>query len=195
MILLALFASLIGVTLLEFYVVIQVGQAIGVLPTLAIMVIDAMIGSALMRSQGRAVWRRLREAIAVGRPPTREVLDGALVVAGGAFLITPGFVTDVFGALLLIPPTRAIVRRLIVRHFRGRLLGRFAARGDLGDPGRSRYSGVRDASGASRSGGPGDLPFPPPGPSGRGAGPRGSRPQDYDVEGTAVEVDGEEPRA
>lgn len=166
MILLALFASLIGMTLLEFYVVIQVGQAIGVLPTLAIMVVDAMIGSALMRSQGRAVWRRLREAIAVGRPPTREVLDGALVVAGGAFLITPGFVTDVFGALLLIPPTRAIVRRMIVRHFSGRVLGRFAARGNLREPGSSRSAGWRG----------------PPGASGYG-----------DIDGTAVEVDREEP--
>jgi UPF0716 protein FxsA len=191
MILLVLFASLIGVTLLEFYVVIQVGQAIGVLPTLAIMVVDAMIGSALMRSQGRAVWRRLREAIAVGRPPTREVLDGALVVAGGAFLITPGFVTDVFGALLLIPPTRAIVRRMIVRHFSGRVMGRFAARGDLREPG-SRSAGWPRPPGSP--GHPlGEHPAGPFGAAGPGARRPGSRGQEYDIEGTAVEADREEP--
>jgi UPF0716 protein FxsA len=193
MILLVLFASLIGVTLLEFYVVIQVGQAIGVLPTLAIMVVDAMIGSALMRSQGRAVWRRLREAIAAGRPPTREVLDGALVVAGGAFLITPGFVTDIFGALLLIPPTRAIVRRMIVRHFSGRVLGRFAARGDLGAPGRGRTAGWQGSPRVPGYGPPRDSPFGPAGASDPAARPSGPHGQEYDVEGTAVEVEREEP--
>lgn len=121
--LLLIFAGLIGVTLLEFYVVIQVGHAIGVLPTLGLMVLDALIGSALMRSQGRAAWRRLRLALAERRPPAREVLDGALILAGGAFLITPGFVTDVFGALLLAPPTRALARRWIVRRFASRLVG------------------------------------------------------------------------
>jgi UPF0716 protein FxsA len=191
MILLVLFASLIGVTLLEFYVVIQVGQAIGVLPTLAIMVVDAMIGSALMRSQGRAVWRRLREAIAVGRPPTREVLDGALVVAGGAFLITPGFVTDVFGALLLIPPTRAIVRRMIVRHFSGRVMGRFADRGVLREPGSRSAGWPRPPGSAGHP--PGEHAAGPFGAAGPGARRPGSGGQEYDIEGTAVEADREEP--
>jgi UPF0716 protein FxsA len=119
MILFAIFAALIGMTLLEVYVVITVGQAIGVWPTIGLMLLDAAIGSLLMRSQGRTVWRRFREDLAAGRLPTRHVLDGALVVAGGAFLITPGFVTDVFGILLLLPPTRAVVRRMIVRRLTG----------------------------------------------------------------------------
>ena len=84
MILFALFALLIGVTVLEVYVVILVGHAIGVLPTLALMVVDAALGASLMRSQGRAVWRRFREELAAGRMPGREVLDGALVIAGDA---------------------------------------------------------------------------------------------------------------
>ena len=74
-------------------------------------------GSLLMRSQGRAAWRRFQTALAEARVPGREVLDGVLVIFGGAFLLTPGFVTDVLGAVLLVPPTRALVRRVLVRRF------------------------------------------------------------------------------
>jgi UPF0716 protein FxsA len=105
----------IVVPLAELYVIIQVGQAIGVLPTIALLLIDSIVGAALMRSQGRAAWRRFQLAMEEGRVPHREVLDGVLVIFGGAFLLTPGFITDMFGFIFLIPPTRAIVRRLIVR--------------------------------------------------------------------------------
>src|SRR5277367_3642376 len=128
MILFVLFAALIGMTVLEIYVVITVGQAIGVWPTIGLMLLDAAVGAALMRSQGRTVWRRFREDLAAGRLPTRHVLDGVLVVAGGAFLITPGFVTDFFGILLLLPPSRAVARRAIVRRLVGPM-GRAAAVG------------------------------------------------------------------
>ena len=64
-----------------------------------------------MRSQGRAAWRRFNDVAAAGRLPAREVLDGVLVIFGGALLLTPGFVTDILGLLFLLPPTRAIVRR------------------------------------------------------------------------------------
>jgi len=107
----------IVVPLVELYVIIQVGQAIGVWWTLALLVADSVAGSVLMRSQGRAAWRRFQAALAEGRMPGREVLDGVLVIFGGAFLLTPGFVTDVLGAILLVPPTRALVRRVLVRRF------------------------------------------------------------------------------
>jgi UPF0716 protein FxsA len=112
----------IVVPLVELYVIIQVGEAIGALPTIGLLVLDSLLGAALLRSQGRLAWRRFREALRAGRPPAREVLDGALVIFGGALLLTPGFVTDVLGALLLIPPTRAIARRRLARRFRSRLL-------------------------------------------------------------------------
>ena len=83
--------------------IIQVGQAIGALWTVALLVADSIIGAMLMRSQGRAAWRRFNEAIAAGRIPAREVVDGALVIFGGALLLTPGFVTDIFGAAFLLP--------------------------------------------------------------------------------------------
>src|SRR5215510_6666453 len=108
----------IVVPVVEIYVIIQVGEAIGALWTIALLIADSILGSVLMRSQGRAAWRRFNEAIAGGRVPAREVLDGVLVVFGGALLLTPGFVTDIFGAAFLLPPSRALVRRLIVRRVR-----------------------------------------------------------------------------
>lgn len=104
----------IVVPLAELYVIIEVGKAIGTVPTIAILVADSILGSLLLRSQGRGAWRRLNQALAARRPPAREALDGTLIVFGGAFLITPGFVTDVLGLILLIPPTRAVVRKALV---------------------------------------------------------------------------------
>jgi UPF0716 protein FxsA len=106
----------------ELWVIIKVGGAIGVLPTLAILIADSFIGAAIARSQGRQAWRRFNQALAEGRVPTREVFDGAMVIVGGAFLLTPGFITDVFGLLLLLPPTRAILRGAITRVARRRVV-------------------------------------------------------------------------
>jgi UPF0716 protein FxsA len=106
----------IVVPLAELYVIIEVvGQAIGPIWTILLLAADSVLGAMLMRSQGRAVWRRFVLAMQEGRTPHREILDGVLVIFGGAFLITPGFITDVIGLLCLLPPTRALVRRLIVR--------------------------------------------------------------------------------
>jgi len=105
----------IVVPIAELYVIIQVGGAIGVLPTIALLVADSILGSLLLRSQGRSAWRRFNAALQAGRPPAREVLDGTLVIFGGAFLLTPGFLTDIAGLLLLIPPTRALIRGVLVR--------------------------------------------------------------------------------
>jgi UPF0716 protein FxsA len=103
------------VPIAELYAIYLVGDAIGVLPTFLLLAADSLLGSLLLRSQGRSVWRRFNEALNAGRMPHREVLDGVLIIFGGAFLITPGFLTDIVGLVLLIPPTRAIVRRFVVR--------------------------------------------------------------------------------
>jgi UPF0716 protein FxsA len=99
----------------ELYVIIQVGQEIGVLWTLALLIADSFLGAALFRSQGRAVWRAFNLALAEGHVPTRETFDGAMIIFGGALLLTPGFITDVFGLILLLPPTRGLVRRGVGR--------------------------------------------------------------------------------
>jgi UPF0716 protein FxsA len=103
------------VPLAELYVILQVGDAIGPVWTILLLAADSVLGAWLMKSQGRAVWRRFNAALAEGRAPTREVFDGVLVIFGGAFLITPGFITDFIGLFLLVPPTRALIRRFVAR--------------------------------------------------------------------------------
>jgi UPF0716 protein FxsA len=113
--LLALIALFIVVPLAELYVILKVGDAIGVIWTILLLAADSLLGSVLLRSQGRTVWRRFNEALGAGRLPHREVVDGVLVIFGGAFLITPGFLTDIVGLTLLLPPTRAVARRVLMR--------------------------------------------------------------------------------
>ena len=113
--LLALVAVFILVPLAELYVILKVGDAIGAIWTILLLAADSVLGSLLLRAQGRVVWRRFNTALAEGKMPHREVLDGVLVIFGGAFLITPGFLTDIVGLSLLIPPSRALIRRLVVR--------------------------------------------------------------------------------
>lgn len=152
-----LVALFIVVPIVELYVIIQVGQAIGVVPTLAILLADALLGSFLLRHQGRGAWRRFNEALEARRFPAREVADGVMIAIGGTLLLTPGFVTDIFGLLLLMPPTRAVVRRMLSAYV-GR---RFVVVG-VGMPGRRTD--------------------------------RGAAGRDYDFDGSAEEIDGEEPR-
>jgi UPF0716 protein FxsA len=103
------------VPIAEIYVIIQVGQAIGALPTVALLIVDSIVGAMLLRSQGRRAWLAFRDALAAGRLPHREILHGALVIVGGAFLLTPGFISDAVGLLLLLPPTRAAIAAGITR--------------------------------------------------------------------------------
>jgi UPF0716 protein FxsA len=112
--------------LLELFVAFEVAQLIGVTWTVLLILFSVPVGMWAVRSQGRTVWRRLADGIAVGRPPARHVLDGALVLIGGVLFILPGFISDVFGALLLLPPSRAGVRRLLVRNLQGRFVTRMA---------------------------------------------------------------------
>jgi UPF0716 protein FxsA len=114
------------VPIAELAVIIEVGSLIGVWLTVALLIADSVLGSMLMRSQGRAAWRRFNAALSEGRPPAREVLDGVLVIFGGALLLTPGFITDVFGLVFLVPLTRAVLRRLLVRRFALRMVSAVA---------------------------------------------------------------------
>jgi len=108
----------------EVFVAIKVAEAIGVLLTLLLLVVSWPIGTWAVRSEGRVVMRRLGAALAQQRTPAREVLDGALVLAGGFLLIVPGFITDALGLVLLFPPTRWLARQGIVRNLRSRFVMR-----------------------------------------------------------------------
>jgi UPF0716 protein FxsA len=121
--LLALIALFLVVPFLELYVILEVvGPALGAPLTILLLAADSIIGALLFKSQGRSVWRRFNSALSEGRVPHREVIDGVLVIFGGAFLITPGFLSDIVGALLLVPPTRSLVRRFLVRRLGRRLV-------------------------------------------------------------------------
>lgn len=106
----------------ELYVAIRVAGTIGVLLTVLALIVSWPLGMWLIRTEGAAAWRRLGQAVAAGRPPAREVIDGALIVVGGVLLIVPGFITDVIGLLLLAPPTRSLARIGIVRNFQSRVM-------------------------------------------------------------------------
>ena len=101
--------------------IIQVGQWIGLWPTLAILLLDGFLGACLARSQGRTAWGRFNRALNEGRVPARETFDGAMIIIGGAFLLAPGFITDIIGFALLIPPTRALMRGVFARLARRRI--------------------------------------------------------------------------
>jgi UPF0716 protein FxsA len=157
-----LVALFIVVPIVELYVIVQIGSLIGVWPTIALLLADALLGALLLRQQGRGAWRRFNLALAERRFPGREVADGLLIAIGGTLLLTPGFVTDIAGLIFLIPPTRAIVRRLL----RGVVARRFVV-----------------------IGGPGSGAFGTPPEEGSGAPPPR---RSYDYDGTAEEIDAED---
>lgn len=105
----------------ELYVIIQVGHAIGVFDTIGLLLLVSLVGSWLVKREGLAVWRRFNEQVQAGMAPGNEIADGVMVLLAGALLISPGFVTDVFGVLLLLPPVRAVVRALLVRRTANRI--------------------------------------------------------------------------
>lgn len=130
-----LFVLFIVIPIIELAVIIQVGQLVGVGWTLAALIGMSLIGAALVKAEGLRAWRRVREALAQSRMPAEEVVDGALVLLGGALMLTPGFLTDGVGLLLVLPPSRALLNRGI----RGRVRGAFGLSRRRGDaPGQTR---------------------------------------------------------
>ena len=116
-------ALFVIVPLVEIYFIIQVGQAIGPWWTVLILVADSVLGAALLKREGSAAWRALRDAMSSYRLPARELADGALVLVGGTLLLTPGFVTDLFGFLFILPFTRPLARRALTAVITRKFLG------------------------------------------------------------------------
>jgi UPF0716 protein FxsA len=117
-----LFVAFLVVPLVEIYVLIQVGQVIGAWWTILLLIADSIFGGWLIRREGGRVWRALTTALSSGRMPARELADGALVLIGGTLMLTPGFVTDAFGVLMILPFTRPIFRRILTGVVTRRLL-------------------------------------------------------------------------
>ena len=112
------------VPLVEVYLLVRLGQAIGAWWTILVLVADGVLGSLLVKREGGRAWRALQDALASHRMPATELADAALILVGGTLLLTPGFVTDAVGFLLVIPVTRPLARRLLAWFVRRRLLGR-----------------------------------------------------------------------
>lgn len=170
---LILIALFIVVPIVELYVIIQIGELIGVWPTIALLLADALLGSLLLRHQGRGAWQRFNAALAERRFPGREVADGLLIAIGGTLLLAPGFLTDIVGLFFLIPPTRAIVRALLKGVVGRRLVV-------MGGPAGTAYGA---AGGASRAYG-----------YAKGGSGTNQTARDYDIDGSAEEIDEDDPQ-
>lgn len=103
------------VPLAELYVIIQVGQAFGALNTIALLILISAIGAWLVKREGMSVWRRFQRQIESGAVPGKEIADGVMVLFAGALLISPGFLSDILGIALLLPPVRAALRGVLMR--------------------------------------------------------------------------------
>jgi len=110
-----LLALLLVVPLVDALFLIVVATRLGWPATVALVVLTAVLGMLLLRAEGRATLARIQQKLARGAPPTDELLDGGLLIAAGAFLLTPGLVTDAVGFLLAFPPTRILVREAVQR--------------------------------------------------------------------------------
>ena len=145
-----LFLFFVVVPLTELYLLLWVSRQIGFGPTLAITIVTGFIGASLAKREGLRAWREWNLALSRFEAPATGLTEAVLIVVGGAFLLTPGIITDAFGLLVLVPPTRRVIAAAILAMLRRRFEGRVA-------DGRSvshRASGLhRDAVPHSRASG------------------------------------------
>ncbi len=125
------------VPFVELFVLIQTGQLIGVWWTILLVLAISLLGSWLVKREGWAAWRRITSRVQAGEVPGDELVDGGLVLLAGALLLTPGFATDAFALVLLVPPARATVRRLVLRRLAAKVTftGQDPGGGGGGGPG------------------------------------------------------------
>ena len=117
-----LVAAFVLVPLVEIWVILQVGQLVGPWWTIALLVLDSVVGAWLIKREGGRAWQALRQALQGGRMPAKELADGALILVGGTLMLSPGFVTDAFGIVLILPFTRPVARRLLTTVVERRLV-------------------------------------------------------------------------
>lgn len=128
-------AAFLVLPLLEIVVIIQVGQEIGGWFTIGALLVLSAVGAVIVRREGTNAWRALRDSAHLGRLPSRELADAALVLVGGTLLLAPGFLTDIAGFVCVLPVTRPLVRRLLLRLLKGRVTT------VVGSPGATRTHG------------------------------------------------------
>lgn len=154
--------AFIVVPLVEIWAILQVGQLVGPWWTIVLLVLDSMLGAWLIKREGGRAWIALREALQSGRMPAREIADGALILIGGTLMLSPGFVLDIAGIVLILPFTRPVARRLLTKVVERRLV----VAPTFGSP----FGGPFGRPGAGPGFGPGfgsgDDERPGPGPGG-----------------------------
>jgi UPF0716 protein FxsA len=137
----------VGVPLLELAVILQVGGAIGGWWTAALLILFSIVGAMLLRFEGRRAWSEFRLALGEGRWPGDEVAQGALIIVGGTLLVTPGFITDLVGFLLLLGPSRRLVSRRVRKRMEGAVItGGPPGTGPAAGRGGSRRSTRRETT-------------------------------------------------
>lgn len=117
-----LFLSIIVVSFLELYVLMIVGGILGILPTLFLIIASAGFGSYLLKQQGLATWQRFQTTLAKQEMPAYELMEGFLILLGGALLLTPGFITDIVGLICLLPKFRAEIIAYAMKHHFGKTM-------------------------------------------------------------------------
>jgi UPF0716 protein FxsA len=146
-----LLIAFLVIPIVEIYVILQVGHLIGGWPTVALLIVESLLGAWIVRREGRRAWRALTSTFQKGGLPDRELADAALVLVGGVLLLTPGFVTDIAGFLFVLPFTRPIIRRLLsayvarrVRVAQSRTAATFEGLGGM--PGARTRTGPQEGS-------------------------------------------------
>ena len=117
-----LVAAFVLIPLVEIWAILQVGQLVGPWWTIALLVLDSVVGAWLIKREGGRAWQALRQALQGGRMPAKELADGALILIGGTLMLSPGFVLDLAGILLILPFTRPVARRLLTTVVERRLV-------------------------------------------------------------------------
>jgi UPF0716 protein FxsA len=147
------------VPIVEIYLIIQVGQVIGPWWTIATLVGISVLGSYLIKREGRRAWQALQSAMSSGRLPDKELIDGGLLLVGGTLLLTPGFMTDILGLFFVLPFTRPLARGFARRMIQRRVeaaIARGAAAGYGGFPSGAGSAGGTP-NGQGRAGGSGQV--------------------------------------
>lgn len=139
--------AFVVIPLAEIWAILQVGQLVGPWWTIVLLVLDSMVGAWLIKREGGRAWRALREALQGGRMPAREIADGALILIGGTLMLSPGFLLDLLGILLILPFTRPVARRLLTSVVERRLVVAPGA-GLGGFPGAPGWDARRPGPGA-----------------------------------------------
>jgi UPF0716 protein FxsA len=109
------------IPLVELALLVELGKHIGLINTLAIVLLTGIAGAALAKSQGFGILARIRSELSQGQFPSESLIDGAMILAGALLLLTPGLLTDLLGFVLLVPFTRILFKKYLKRYFRNKI--------------------------------------------------------------------------